>query len=95
MVMAPPASAMASRSGIRSIAITLEAPSRMALRIAICPTGPQPHTATVSSGSMSHCAAACHPVGKMSLRNNACSSVIPSGTLMWVASAKGTRRYSA
>jgi transposase len=35
------------------------------------------------------------PVGKMSLRNSNCSSGMPSGTLMWVASAKGTRRYSA
>ncbi len=39
---------MCSRSGTRSIAITRSAPSMKALRIANCPTGPQPHTATVS-----------------------------------------------
>ena len=40
MVMAPPASAMLSRSGMQSMATTCLAPSRMALRIAIWPTGP-------------------------------------------------------
>jgi hypothetical protein len=32
------------------MAITRSAPSRNALWIANCPTGPQPHTATVSPG---------------------------------------------
>ena len=45
--------------------------------------------------SMSHCTAACQPVGKISPRNNTCSSVSPSGTLMFVASANGTRTCSA
>ena len=81
IVMAPPARAMARRSGTWSIAITCLAPSRMALRIAIWPTGPAPQIATVSVGSMSHCTAACQPVGKMSPRNSTCSSVSPSGIL--------------
>ena len=51
--MAPPAFAMSRRSGTRSIAITCLAPSRTALRIANCPTGPAPQIATVSVGSMS------------------------------------------
>ena len=34
-------------------------------------------------------------VGKMSERNRACSSLMPSGTLTGPTSAKGTRRYSA
>ena len=54
--------------------MTCLAPSRMALRIAIWPTGPQPQIATVSVGSMSHCTAACQPVGKMSQRNSSFSS---------------------
>src|SRR5690348_18072635 len=33
--------------------------------------------ATVSSGWMSHCTAACHPVGRMSLKKRSCSSGIP------------------
>ena len=77
------------------MAITRLAPSRIAERIAICPTGPQPQIATVSSGWMSHWTAPCHPVGKMSDRNSSRSSGMPSGTLMWVESANGTRRYSA
>ena len=66
IVIAPPASRHLRRSGTRSIAMTCLAPSRMALRIAIWPTGPQPQTATVSVGWMSHWTAACQPVGKMS-----------------------------
>ena len=50
--------AMRSRSGTSSIAITRSAPSRNALRIAICPTGPQPHTAIVSPRWMSQFSAA-------------------------------------
>ena len=46
------------------MAMTCSAPSRMALRIVICPTGPQPQIATVSPGWMSACTAACQPVGK-------------------------------
>ena len=41
-----------------SIAITFAAPSSIALRIVNCPTGPQPQTATVSSGWMLQCHAA-------------------------------------
>ena len=44
----------------------------------------------VSVGWMSHCTAACQPVGKMSPRKRSCSSGIPSGTLICVASANGT-----
>jgi hypothetical protein len=47
---APPAFAMLSRSGTRSMAITSLAPRRTALRIAIWPTGPAPQIATVSVG---------------------------------------------
>ena len=36
------------------MARTCFAPSRIALRMVICPTGPQPHMATVSVGWMSH-----------------------------------------
>ena len=46
------------------MAMTCFAPSRIALRMVICPTGPQPQIATVSVGWMSHCTAACQPVGK-------------------------------
>src|SRR5215213_3538003 len=56
------------------MATTCLAPSRMALRIAIWPTGPQPQIATVSVGWMSHWTAACQPVGKMSPRKRTCSS---------------------
>jgi hypothetical protein len=59
----------------------------MALRIVIWPTGPAPQIATVSVGSMSHCTAACHPVGKISLRNSTFSSSIPSGILTGPTSA--------
>ena len=93
---APPACAIARRSGTLSMAMTCFAPSRIALRMVICPTGPQPHMATVSVGWMSHCTAACQPVGKMSPRNSTCSSERPfAGTLMCVLSAYGTRTYSA
>jgi hypothetical protein len=47
---APAARANPSRSGTVSIASTRLAPSRKQLRIAICPTGPQPQTAIVSPG---------------------------------------------
>ncbi len=36
----------------------------------ILPTGPQPHTATMSVGWMSAWTAPCQPVGRMSLRNS-------------------------
>ena len=55
---APPSIARRSRSGTSSIAMTRSAPSRNALRIANCPTGPQPHTATVSPRWMSQFSAA-------------------------------------
>ena len=42
--------------------------------MANCPTGPQPHTATVSPGSMSAFSAAMYPVGKMSERKSTLSS---------------------
>jgi len=47
-VSAPAAFAMASLSATVSMAITRPAPRRKALRMANCPTGPQPHTAMVS-----------------------------------------------
>ena len=78
---------MLSRSGTQSIATTWRAPRRIAARIANWPTGPAPQIATVSSGSMSHCIAACQPVGKMSPRNSACSSGMPAGTLIGATSA--------
>src|SRR3546814_4799581 len=56
------------------------------------PTGPQPHTATVSPSSMSALSAAIQPEGMMSDRNRTCSSSIPSGTTMGPTSEKGTRR---
>ena len=43
-------SASNSRAGQRSMAMTRSAPSRYALTIEKSPTGPQPHTATVSPG---------------------------------------------
>ena len=45
------------------------------------PIGPQPQMATVSPSSMLAFSAAIQPVGKMSDRNSACSSSMPSGTL--------------
>ena len=51
---APPALAMERRSGSRSITITFLAPSRTALRMQNCPTGPAPQIATISVGWMSH-----------------------------------------
>jgi hypothetical protein len=54
IVIAPAAFAMDRRSGRRSMAMTWRAPSNMAERIAIWPTGPQPQFATVSVGWMSH-----------------------------------------
>ncbi len=59
--------AMASRSGTSSMAMTRPAPSTRAEWMAKSPTGPQPQTATVSSGWMSQNWAACQPVGRMSL----------------------------
>ena len=55
---APSRAAMASRAGTRSMAITRAAPRWSALRIANSPTGPQPHTATTSSGEISQFSAA-------------------------------------
>jgi hypothetical protein len=50
----PTALAIDRRSGTRSMQMTCFAPSRTALRIAIWPTGPAPHIATVSVGFRSH-----------------------------------------
>jgi hypothetical protein len=50
--------AMSSRSGTVSTAITRRAPRRKALRMANCPTGPQPQTASVSSGLITQASAA-------------------------------------
>ena len=94
-MIAPPARAIARRSGTLSMQITCLAPSNTALRMANCPTGPPPHTATVSVGSMSQATAACQPVGKMSPRNSTCSSLRLSGTFSGPQSANGTRTYSA
>ena len=52
MVSAPPASAMARRSGTSSIAITRPAPIISAERMVNWPTGPQPQIATVSPSSI-------------------------------------------
>ena len=86
---------MRRRYGTLSIAMTRLAPCRYALVIANCPTGPQPHTATVSPGLMLHCSAAMYPVGSTSDRKSACSSVTSSGTFNGPKSANGTRAYSA
>ena len=53
MVIAPASAAIARRSGTVSMAITRSAPSRKALRMANCATGPQPNTAIVSPPLMS------------------------------------------
>ena len=61
MVMAPASRAIFSRSGTilpLSMAMTRPALSSMALRMANCPTGPQPQIATVSSGWTLHCSTA-------------------------------------
>jgi len=71
------------------------APSTRALSAANCPTGPAPHTATMSDGWMSHMSAPMKPVGKMSVRNSTCSSLSDSGTLNMLTSARTTRAYSA
>jgi hypothetical protein len=62
-------------------------PSFQALWMANCPTGPQPQIATISPFSISAFSAAIHPVGKISERNNACSSGMPSGTFIGPTSA--------
>ena len=77
------------------MAITRPAPNIHALLMANRPTGPAPHTATVSPGSMSACSAAMYPVGKMSVRNSTFSSGRCPGTLNAPKSANGTRTYSA
>ena len=77
------------------MAMTRSAPRRSALAIAICPTPPQPQTATTSPGSIPHMSAAMKPVGTASETNTACSSATPSGTLKAPTSANGTRTYSA
>jgi hypothetical protein len=66
--------AISRRSGTVSMAVTRPAPSIQALWMVNCPTGPHPHTATVSPGSMSAFTAAIQPVGKMSERKSTCSS---------------------
>ena len=50
--------AIRRHSGTRSIPMTRPAPNIQALCIANCPTGPQPHTATVSPGSIAQFSAA-------------------------------------
>ncbi len=60
--------------------MTLSAPSRKALRMANCPTGPAPKTATVSPRRISQFSAAMYPVGKMSERNSSFSSGTSHGT---------------
>ena len=95
MISAPSCFASARRFGKWSIAITLDAPITMADWIANNPTGPQPHTATVSSGWMSAFSAAIQPVGRMSERNSTLSSSRWSGTTIGPTSEKGTRAYSA
>ena len=79
--------AICSRSGTRSMAITRPAPSIQALRMQNWPTGPHPHTATVSPVSISAFSAAMYPVGKMSDRNTTFSSGMPSGIFSTLASA--------
>jgi hypothetical protein len=56
-------------------------------RIAICPTGPQPHTATVSPGFTSQNSAPIQPVGRMSERKSTVSSGRLWGILMGPKSA--------
>src|SRR5688500_13806836 len=73
--------------------MTRPAPCSSALRCAIRPTAPHPHTAIVSPGVMSQKSAPVHPVGTEADRNSACSSVTPSGTWKQFASACGTRTY--
>src|ERR1044072_5157339 len=90
-VSAPPSLAIISRSGTVSMAMTRPAPSRNALRIANCPTGPQPHTATVSPGWMLQFSAAMYPVGKMCERNRTFSSGIHFGILIGPNSAEEMR----
>ena len=60
------------------MAMTRSAPSQKAHFMANSPTGPQPHTATVSPGWIWQFSAAMLPVGKTSARNTACSSVTPA-----------------
>ena len=86
--------ASSSRSSTSSMAITRLAPSTMADWMANSPTGPQPQTATVSSGLMSAWTAACQPVGRMSDEEDVRSSARP-GHFTAVVAANGTRRYSA
>ena len=69
------------------MAITRCAPNSNALWIAKSPTGPQPHTATTSPGSMSQFSAAIQPVGRMSDRNSTLSSSMPSGITIGPISA--------
>lgn len=77
------------------MAITRSAPKRNALRMANCPTGPQPQMAMVSPGMILQNSAAMKPVGKMSERNKTRSSESTCGTLSGPTSANGTLRYSA
>ena len=84
--------AIASRSGTRSMAMTRPAPNIHALWMANWPTGPHPHTATVSPFSIPQFSAAMYPVGRMSDRNTTLSSGMPSGIFSTLASAHTTRR---
>src|SRR5436190_19924768 len=51
--------------------------------------------ATVSPASIPQLSAAMYPVGKMSDRNNTCSSGRPDSIFSGPTSANGTRKYSA
>ena len=79
----------------RSTAITVAAPRISADSCAKTPTGPQPITTTVSLGPTSARSAPIYPVGRMSVRNNTCSSSSSSGILKRLVSANGTRTPSA
>ena len=61
-------SAIARRSGTRSIPTTRDAPRCSAIRADICPIGPSPSTTTVPPGGTSAYSTACHAVGTTSER---------------------------
>ena len=90
----PACAAISSRYGSLSMAMTVSAPSSRALSMANCPTGPAPHTATTSPGSMPHISAPMYPVGRMSDKNSTCSSARSFSIFNGPTSANGTRAYS-
>src|SRR3954454_3384307 len=65
------------------------------MRVDMSPIGPSPSTTTVPPRGIAAYSTACHAVGSTSDRYTYRSSDGPSGTLMWVNCAWGTRRYSA